>query len=53
MTLEVLRDWLLWGGVELLLEGDWLEGGESGAHVVDDGHALRLRRRQTCHDTAP
>lgn len=42
VTLEVLCDWLLGRGVELLLEGDGLEGGEP-AHVVDDGHGLRLR----------
>lgn len=45
MTLEVLCDWLLRRGVKLLLEGDWLQGGEAGAHVVDDGHGLRLRGR--------
>ena len=44
VTLEVLWDWLLWRGLKLLLKGDWLEGGESGAHVVDDGHGLRLGR---------
>lgn len=50
MTLEVLWHQLLRRGVELLLKGDRLEGGEPG--VVDDGHALRLRRGQTCRDTA-
>lgn len=43
MTLEVLCDWLLGRPVELLLEGDGLEGGEAAAHVVDDGHGLGLR----------
>lgn len=43
VTLEVLCDWLLGRPVELLLEGDGLEGGEAAAHVVDDGHGLGLR----------
>lgn len=48
VTLELLWDRLLWGGVELLLERDWLEGSEPASNVVDDGDGLRLRRRQTC-----
>lgn len=48
VILELLWDWLLWGGVELLLERDWLEGSEPASNVVDDGNGLRLRRRQTC-----
>lgn len=48
VTLELLWDWLLWGGVELLLERDWLEGSEPASNIVDDGDGLRLRRRQTC-----
>lgn len=50
VTRELLRDWLLLRGVKLLLEGDGLEGGEAAAHVVDDGHGLRLRGGQTCED---
>lgn len=48
MTVELLWDWLRRRGVKLLLEGDWLQGGEAAAHVVDDGEGLRLCGRQTC-----
>lgn len=34
--------------MELLLEGDWLQGGEPAPDVVDNWDGLRLCRGQTC-----
>lgn len=48
VALQRLCDWLLRGGVELLLEGDWLKRGEPAPYVIDYRESLRLSGRQTC-----
>lgn len=41
---HVARERVLWRRMELLLEGEGLQGGETTPHVVDDRYSLRLRR---------
>ena len=45
---HVAGERVLGRGVELLLEGDGLQGGETPSHVVDDRYVLRLSRGETC-----
>jgi hypothetical protein len=40
VTLELLCELLLGSGMKLLLERDWLKGGEPASHVVDDRYGL-------------
>lgn len=40
MTLELLCELLLGSGMKLLLERDWLKGGEPASHIVDDRYGL-------------
>lgn len=48
MTWKLLCDLLLVRGVELLLKGDWLEGGEPASNIVNDWNGLWLSRGQAC-----
>lgn len=45
MTLELLCELLLGSGMKLLLERDWLKGGEPASHIVDDRYGLTYEER--------